>query len=229
MQTKTALNTLGRAINICQSAFSQARSPQRGVVQRQGRAPGGAAGQSAVAARADIPTGAEPANGTSAAMVQHCAGQQPRLKSGRSKPAARAEQGRRLQARGGSEQRGHPAHGAVQPQRCIQRVQGRHMCDWCPPCSPIMIGRRQSPVQCGDWTGHSAVQYPRMARWRSGWGGSCGLNQSGSSAGLKQNHCGYGQLSGRNNLWGERGRATVTRQPSRLDHGPGSSQGYDGS
>ena len=115
------------------------------------------------------------------------------------------------------------------PQRCVQRVQGRHMCDWCPPCSPIMIGRRQSPVQCGDWTGHSAVQYPRMARWRSGWGGSCGLNQSGSSAGLKQNHCGYGQLSGRNNLWGERGRATVTRQPSRLDHGPGSSQGYDGS
>ena len=61
MQTKTALNTQGRAINICRSAFSQARSPQRGVVQRQGRAPGGAAGQGTVAARADIPTGAEPA------------------------------------------------------------------------------------------------------------------------------------------------------------------------
>ena len=168
MQTKTALNTQGRANNICRSAFSQARSPQRGVVQRQGRAPGGAAGQNAVSARADIPTGAEPAKRTSAAMVQHCAGLQPRLKSGRSEPAARAEQDRMPKAHGGADRKGHSAHGAGQLQRCVQRVQGRHMCDWCPPCSPIMIGRRQSPVQCGDWTGHSAVQYPRMARWRSG-------------------------------------------------------------
>ena len=144
--------------HVSERFFPGASTTSAEWYRRQGRAPGGAAGQNAVSARADIPTGAEPAKRTSAAMVQHCAGLQPRLKSGRSKPAARAEQDRMPKAKGGSDQRGHPAHGAGQLQRCVQRVQGRHMCDWCPPCSPIMMGRRQSPVQCGDWTGHSAVQ-----------------------------------------------------------------------